>query len=98
VTEREPRWNAGAVGRIPEDDALVWRDDAMTGPQFYAASESEAAVAAKQLNLVQDERDRYHAALVALSDMMGPKGREAFVMLGPRMFSAALEVVQEALK
>ena len=43
-------WRAGAIGRIPEDDALVWRDDAAFGPQFYAASSDEAAKAARILN------------------------------------------------
>lgn len=51
--EREPRWNAGAIGRIPEDDSLVYRDDAVSGPQFYARSPSEAEVAAAQLNRLQ---------------------------------------------
>ena len=43
-------WYAGAIGRIPEDDALVWRDDAVHGPQFYAASSDDAETAARLLN------------------------------------------------
>jgi hypothetical protein len=43
-------WYAGAIGRIPEDDSLVWRDDAVFGPQFYAASPKEAETIAKILN------------------------------------------------
>ena len=43
-------WYAGAIGRIPEDDSLVWRDDAVFGKQFYAASPSEAEKAAAYLN------------------------------------------------
>jgi len=46
----EPPWHAGAIGRIPEDDALVWRDDAIYGAQFYAANASEAEIAAQLLN------------------------------------------------
>lgn len=43
-------WYAGAVGRTPDDDALVWRDDAVSGSQFYAASPKQAEVAAVILN------------------------------------------------
>ena len=46
--------------------------------------------------LVHVARDR--AALVELQKMMGPEGRERFVMLGPRMFQAVLNVVNAALK
>ena len=44
------------------------------------------------------ERDRLRAALETLRDMMGPKGREAFVAQGPRMFGAVLRVVETALR
>lgn len=60
--EREPRWNAGAMGREPEDDALVWRDDAVTGAQFYAASPAEAARAAAILNDMERDVERAHEA------------------------------------
>ena len=43
-------WTAGAIGKSPEDDALVWRDDAVFGPTFYARSTKDAEVAAKHLN------------------------------------------------
>ena len=33
-----------------------------------------------------------------IREMLGPKGRQAFVMMGARMFGAVLEVVDEALK
>ena len=46
----EGPWMAGAIGRIPDDEALVWRDDAVFGPQFYAASLDEAAKAVRILN------------------------------------------------
>jgi len=46
-------WYAGAIGRIPDDDCLVWRDDAMWGPQFYAASVEDAEHAAKLLNALE---------------------------------------------
>lgn len=49
MDEDDP-WCAGAVGRIPEDDSLVWRDDAIHGPQFYAASPADAETAARFLN------------------------------------------------
>lgn len=58
MNEREPRWNAGAIGRIPEDDSLVYRDDAVYGPRFYAASPSAAEEAARLLNEMQDRLDR----------------------------------------
>jgi hypothetical protein len=37
-------------------------------------------------------------SLEELRDMMGPKGRESFVALGPRMFLTVLQVVERALK
>ena len=46
-------WYAGAVGRIPEDDCLVYRDDAVHGPQFYAATPEDAEAAARQLNAAE---------------------------------------------
>ena len=46
-------WQAGAIGRIPEDDSLVWRDDAVYGPQFYAASPGDAEKAASILNALE---------------------------------------------
>ncbi len=57
--EYEPPWHAGAIGRIPEDDALVWRDDAMNGPQFYAANPSEAETAAQILNKLEEQLVEY---------------------------------------
>jgi hypothetical protein len=50
TTDTDGPWYAGAIGRIPEDDSLVYRDDAMFGPQFYAASPQDAEIAAKLLN------------------------------------------------
>jgi hypothetical protein len=55
--EREPHWSAGAIGRIPDDDSLVFRDDAIFGKQFYAASPSEAEAAARFLNEIEDRVD-----------------------------------------
>jgi len=55
--EREPRWHAGAIGRIPDDDSLVYRDDAVYGPQFYAATPAAAEEAARILNEMQDKLD-----------------------------------------
>ena len=46
-------WHAGAIGRIPDDDSLVWRDDATTGPQFWAASLKQAETAAVILNALE---------------------------------------------
>lgn len=48
--EDEDPWYAGAIGRIPEDDSLVFRDDAVFGLMFYARSPEEAELAAKYLN------------------------------------------------
>lgn len=50
TTLEDGPWYAGALGKDPEDDALVYRDDAVTGPQFYAASPGEARTAAAILN------------------------------------------------
>jgi hypothetical protein len=43
-------WHAGAIGKYPQDDALVWRDDAVSGPQFFVATPHDAMVAAAHLN------------------------------------------------
>jgi hypothetical protein len=48
--EQELPWCAGAIGRIPQDDALVYREDAMTGLSFYALNANEAEIAAQYLN------------------------------------------------
>lgn len=47
--DRRP-WIAGAIGKSPHDDALVWRDDAMHGPKFWAATPGDATEAARLLN------------------------------------------------
>jgi len=46
-------WHAGAIGRDPKDQSLVWRDDAVNGPNFYAASPEEAELAAHYLNKLE---------------------------------------------
>lgn len=48
--EEDMPWYAGAIGRIPEDDSLVYREDAVFGPQFYARSPHDAGLAAQLLN------------------------------------------------
>jgi len=57
TSEDQPRegapagpWYAGAIGRLPEDDSLVFREDAVYGAQFRAASPKEAEDAARILN------------------------------------------------
>ena len=42
-------------------------------------------------------RAKFRMALEVIRDMLGPNGREAFVMQGPRMFWV-LRVVEDALK
>jgi hypothetical protein len=49
-TPEEGPWFAGAIGHSPQDDALVWRDDATTGASFYAANPHEAKKAVIILN------------------------------------------------
>lgn len=51
-------WYAGAIGKIPEDDSLVYREDAMFGPSFYAASPQEADRAARILNDLERHIDK----------------------------------------
>ena len=72
-------WQAGAVGRIPQDDPLVWRDDAVDGPQFYAATPGDAEIAASQLNALEAriaelERALSDAREVAMSTRPEPTG------------------------
>jgi hypothetical protein len=43
------------------------------------------------------ERDLMHIALEEIAVMLGPEGREQFVMLGPRGFSVVLSIVKTAL-
>jgi hypothetical protein len=59
----EGPWLAGAIGRIPEDDALVWRDDAVSGPQFYARTPADAARAACILNELEARLRRPSATI-----------------------------------
>ncbi len=94
----DPPWQAGAIGRIPDDDALVWRDDAAFGPQFYAASPKEAEDAAVLLNDLEARAARYRTALEKLRELMSPKNREQFVMRGPMAFVSVYNVVEDALK
>jgi hypothetical protein len=47
---RDEAWYAGAIGKSPKDDSLVYQGDAVHGRQFYAASPSEAERAADILN------------------------------------------------
>lgn len=42
-------WCAGAIG-TGDDDSLVFRDDAVFGPKFYAATPEDAEIAARILN------------------------------------------------
>jgi hypothetical protein len=46
----EGPWYAGAIGRIPDDDSLVYREDAVWGAKFYAGTPAEAELAARFLN------------------------------------------------
>lgn len=94
----EGPWQAGAIGRVPEDDALVWRDDAVTGPQFYAATPTEAEDAAKLLNDLEARAARHRTALEQLRELMSPKNREKFVMRGPMAFVSVYNIVEDALK
>jgi hypothetical protein len=55
-SENDGPWYAGAIGRMPEDDSLVWRDDAVFGPQFYAANPTEAEKAAQILNDLEQRK------------------------------------------
>jgi len=91
-------WRAGAIGRIPDDDALVWRDDAVYGAQFYAATPTEAEGAARLLNDLEARTTRYRTALEKLRDLMNPTNREQFVMRGPMAFVSVYNVVEDALK
>jgi hypothetical protein len=77
--EREPHWSAGAIGRIPDDDSLVFRDDAVYGKQFYAASPSEAEAAARFLNEIEDRADAKPdmPALLRRADEALKRAREA---------------------
>jgi hypothetical protein len=59
----EPRWNAGAIGRIPDDDSLVYRDDAVFGPSFYCASPGQAEEAARMLSALQRCADALRALI-----------------------------------
>jgi hypothetical protein len=52
----EGPWEAGAIGRIPDDNSLVYRGDAVTGVQFYARTPDDAAQAARSLNELESDR------------------------------------------
>jgi hypothetical protein len=53
ANEEDGPWQAGAVGRTPQDDALVWRNDAVSGPHFYAAGPTDAERATVLLNSLE---------------------------------------------
>jgi hypothetical protein len=53
IDEEDGPWQAGAIGLIPKDDGLVWRDDAVFGKQFYALNNKEAQIAADILNRLE---------------------------------------------
>ena len=53
----EGPWEAGAIGRIPDDDSLVYRGDAVTGTQFYARTPEDAEQATRALNDLESRLD-----------------------------------------
>jgi hypothetical protein len=67
----EGPWEAGAIGRIPDDDSLVYRDDAVTGAQFYARTVEDAVLAARRLNELEAEVTSLRAALIVLARHVG---------------------------
>jgi hypothetical protein len=97
--EREPRWHAGAVGRIPDDDSLVYRDDAVYGPQFYAKSPSAAEEASRLLNDLEDQlalavavAEAARWACVATLDSQTPEAEMATIR------KSTAEILLDALK
>jgi hypothetical protein len=64
ANEGSAPWQAGAVGRNPQDDALVWRNDAVSGPHFYAAGPADAERATVLLNALEARIAELELALI----------------------------------
>lgn len=81
VHEHMDRWR-----RLPvwaQQELEQWRMD-----EAHQRGRAQVAEAAAR---------RYREALLELREMMGPNGREAFVMQGMRSFAAVLRIVEAAL-